>query len=181
MNSRRTQAERREATQSALLIAARTHFGEHGYSDTNLDDIAEACDVTVRPIYHYFKSKLGLFQAVVDQIEGDIIANIKTQDDATIIDVWSGFVKNCEDPHFRQIILIDSPNLLGRSRTSDGPVSKALRKRAADIFGRSPDGLTMTLLLGALSSAAIYIAENGASTEDYDKVRKLIEFHVNKP
>ena len=59
---RRTQAQRREATQANLINAARQLFGERGYGDTSLEDIAAACNVTIRPIYHYFENKLGMFK-----------------------------------------------------------------------------------------------------------------------
>ena len=180
MKERRTQAERREATQAILLAAARELFGEKGYAETNLEDIAVACDVTVRPIYHYFESKLGLFTAVTEQIEQESVANIHDREEASAADIWTGFMANCEDPHFRQIILIDGPTLLGRSRMAEGAITIAAREETAKVLGRRPDGLTMSLLFGALSNAALYIAENGARPEDYVRIRELIEFHSKK-
>lgn len=180
MSKRRTQAERREATQANLLSAARRQFGENGYADTSLEDIAAACDVTVRPIYHYFGSKLGLFTAVTEELERENVANIRDRDNATLADIWSGFMANCEDPLFRQIILIDAPNILGASRMSDGIVAVAAREETAKVLGANPDGITMSLLFGALSSAALYIAENGAKPEDYARIRALIEFHAKR-
>lgn len=88
-------------------------------------------------------------------------------------------MKNCEDPIFRQIILIDGPTLLGRKRMADGAITRAAKGRSANAMDHRPDGLTMSLLFGALSNAAIYIAEHGASPEDYDKIKALINFHSN--
>ena len=180
MTTRRTQAQRREATQASLIASARKAFGENGYADTSLEDIATACNVTIRPIYHYFENKLGLFQAVVADIEREGVAKIKNHENPNIADIWSGFMQNCEDPHFRQIILIDAPNLLGRRAMSEGAINTVAREESAKILGRRPDGMTMSLLFGALSSAALYIAEHGASDGDYDRIRALIEFHANK-
>jgi len=114
---------------------------------------------------------------VIKEIESEMVADIAGRKNIDPKDIWSGFMANCEDPHFRQIILIDGPTLLGRSRMMDGAVAKAVRERMAGLFNRSPDGLTMSLIMGALSQAALYIAENGASPEDYDKIRDLIDFH----
>ena len=180
MSERRTQAERREATQASLLAAARRFFGEKSYAETSLEDIAAACNITVRPIYHYYKSKLGLFRAVTEEIERESIENMQNRDDADIEDIWSGFMANCEDSHYRQIILIDGPALLGRSRMTEGAMALAARKESAKVMNRRPDGLTMSLLFGALSSAALYIAENGADKEDYARIRELVEFHSRK-
>ena len=180
MKVRRTQAERREATQAQLLAAARRIFGEKGYAETSLEEIAAACDMTIRPVYHYFENKLGLFEAVTEQIEAEIVGNIENRKDARPEDIWTGFMRNCEDPHFRQIILIDGPTLLGRRRVNEGPITLAVRENAADMFGARPDGLTMSLLMGALSQAALYIAEHGAKPSDYAKIRDLIEFHSGR-
>lgn len=177
MSKRRTQAERREATQASLLEASRRLFGERGYADTSLDDIAAECGITVRPIYHYYESKLGLFKAVTESIESDSIAKIQNRTEPSIEDIWTGFMRNCEDPHFRQIMLIDGPALLGRRRMTEGAISMAARMESAKVMGTKPDGITMSLLFGALSSAALYIAENGASPQDYERIRSLIEFH----
>ena len=119
MRTKRTQSERRQATKFSLLAAARRLFGKHGYGETGLDDIATACDVTIRPIYHYFDNKLGLFKAVIDQIEAEMVSSIEAKNSPSIVDVWTGFMESCEDPHFRQIILIDGMALLGR-RAHDG-------------------------------------------------------------
>ena len=177
---RRTQAQRREATQANLINAARQLFGERGYGHTSLEDIAAACNVTIRPIYHYFENKLGMFKAVVENIEQEDVAKIRGHNDPNIADIWSGFMQNCEDPYYRQIILIDAPTLLGRRAMTEGAITMAAREESAKVLGRRPDGLTMSLLFGALSSAAFYIAEHGAKPEDYDRIRALIEFHSKK-
>ena len=179
MNKRRTQAERRQTTQAQLLNAARTLFGEKGYAETSLEDIATACELTVRPIYHYYKNKLGLFAAVVEQIERELIENLEDQDDADVADVWASFMKRCEDQEFRQIVLIDSPALLGMGRMRDGVIPQGSKSRMAKIFGRSADGLSMNMLMGALTSASLHIAENGANADDYNMIRNLIDFHLH--
>jgi len=88
--ARRTQAQRREATQANLIAAARKAFGVKGYAETSLEDIAAACDVTIRPIYHYFENKLGMFRAVVANIEQENVAKIKGHDNPDIADIWDG-------------------------------------------------------------------------------------------
>jgi len=63
---------------------------------------------------------------------------------------------------------------------TEGVITTAAREESAKVLGRRPDGMTMSLLFGALSSAAFYIAEHGATPEDYDRIRALIEFHSKK-
>ena len=57
---RRTQAQRREETQQAVLDSASRLFGEKGYAGTSLEEIAADCGLTIRPIYHYFGNKKAL-------------------------------------------------------------------------------------------------------------------------
>jgi hypothetical protein len=61
-----------------------------------------------------------------------------------------------------------------------GVIADAARERTAEIFDRSANSLSMNMLMGALSNAALYIAEHGATPEDYETIRKLINFHSGK-
>lgn len=175
--NRRGQAERRELTLASLLNSARKLFGTMGYAGTNLEDVAEDCNLTIGPIYHYYKSKLGLFTSVVEQIETELVEDIESRENVVAKDIWAGFMDHCEDPQFRQIILIDGPALLGSQRMMNGPITKAVRAHSQEVLGRKPDGLSMTMLMGALSNAALYIAQHGASRSDYDEISDLIKFH----
>lgn len=59
--------ERRER----LLRAARKLFTKNGYEATRMDEIAEAAECTTGPLYHFFKTKRDIFEAVLRQsIEG---------------------------------------------------------------------------------------------------------------
>ncbi|MEP1470165.1 MAG: helix-turn-helix domain-containing protein [Halieaceae bacterium] len=53
----------------ALLDSATRLFGEQGYHNTSLEDIAADCQLTLRPIYHYFGNKKSLFAAVNKRME----------------------------------------------------------------------------------------------------------------
>jgi outer membrane protein len=50
-----------------LLDAGLKYFANRGYAGTSVQDIAEEAKVTKPTLYYYFKSKAGLFQALVDQ------------------------------------------------------------------------------------------------------------------
>ena len=53
--ARRTQAERTEATTSALVDAARELFARDGYDATSLDAVAARAKVTKGAVYHHFE------------------------------------------------------------------------------------------------------------------------------
>ncbi len=62
--ARRTQAERTEATTTALVDAARELFAHDGYAATSLDAVAAKARVTKGAVYHHFQGKQQLFEAV---------------------------------------------------------------------------------------------------------------------
>jgi AcrR family transcriptional regulator len=133
---RRTQAERRAETRSAVLESACRLFGSKGYAETSLDEIAAGSGVTIRPIYHYFGNKMQLFAAVNDVMEERIVASLQANAAGNPVDpilsAWRVFRELCEDSEFRRIVLIDSPNILGRERWLESPVS---RTAATLLFG----------------------------------------------
>ena len=74
VSGRRTQAQRRAASRQAVLDSACRLFGEKGYTGTSLEEIAEDCGLTIRPIYHYFGNKKALFAAVNQVMEAGFSA-----------------------------------------------------------------------------------------------------------
>src|SRR5918992_2642094 len=69
---RRSQAERRAATQRALLDAAREMFAERGYHGAAAEEIVRRAGVTRGAMYHHFEDKRELFRAVVAEIETEV-------------------------------------------------------------------------------------------------------------
>jgi AcrR family transcriptional regulator len=57
-------------TAKARLIEAALHqFEAHGYDGANVMDLASEAGVTTGSLYHHFKSKLGLYLVVRDEME----------------------------------------------------------------------------------------------------------------
>ena len=164
MAARRTQAERRETTRAAVLESAVRLFGEKGYAETSLDEIAAEAGVTIRPIYHYFENKLGLFEAAKDVMEERILDTYQ-RDEAGGLDpvaLWRAFIALCDDTGFRQILLVDGPTVLGRERWLSSAVPRSVESLLAtsSIQGRPISGLAARMLVGALIEAALAIAES---------------------
>jgi AcrR family transcriptional regulator len=163
----RTQAQRRRETRAALLSSARRLFGEQGYDGTSLEDIAEDCNLTIRPIYYHFDSKQGLFRAVNEQLE---LQALDTLHKACAIEAWEGFVAQCEDPTFRQVVLVDAPNVLGRNRWPGASALPWCRTLASETSAASDPGAEMAarVALATLCEAAMMVAE-----ADYDGAREI--------
>ena len=164
---RRTQAERRAESRQAVLDAALRLFGEKGYAATSLEEIAAECGLTIRPIYHYFGNKKALFRAVNEVMEQRIIDSMNVgaegEPEADIVDNWRAYLELCDDPAFRRIVLVDSPNILGRERWS----SSAVTRKAKAALERNSAGerrqqyradLANAVVMGAFTEAALMIA-----------------------
>ena len=164
---RRTQAERRAESRQAVLDAALRLFGEKGYAATSLEEIAAECGLTIRPIYHYFGNKKALFRAVNEVMEQRIVDSMNVgapgAPGADIVDNWRAYLALCDDPAFRRIVLVDSPNILGRERWS----SSAVTRKAKAALGRNSAGgrrqqyradLANAVVMGAFTEAALMIA-----------------------
>jgi AcrR family transcriptional regulator len=72
--SRRSQSwtQDPEGVRRAILVAAREEFAEKGLSGARVDDIAARISTAKRMIFYYFRSKLGLYIAVLEQAYAEI-------------------------------------------------------------------------------------------------------------
>ena len=182
---RRTQAERRAQSRQAVLESACRLFGDKGYANTSLEDIAADCNLTIRPIYHYFGSKKKLFSAVTELLSLKILDTMIADDDLDPDEVlqksWRAFLDLCDDKRFRQVVLIDSPNILGRQLWSssqvyrqasalvDAPHAGRTGKRA-----RFRAGLLNRVMMGAMAEAALTVAESDDIASAKDEAEWLI-------
>lgn len=64
-------ARNREETQARILSAAVEEFSEAGFLGARVERIATRSDVTLRMIYHYFKSKAYLYATVLQHVYGE--------------------------------------------------------------------------------------------------------------
>jgi AcrR family transcriptional regulator len=74
--ARRTQADRRAQTQSALLEAAARGLSRHGYSNLNLERVAAEAGYTRGALYHLFAGKEDLALAVVEWVRASWYAEV---------------------------------------------------------------------------------------------------------
>ncbi len=173
MSRPRTQAERLAATRATLLREARTIFAASGYEAAATEEIVKRAKVTRGALYHHFKDKRALFEAVVEEVARGIAGTIDdmtvplTDPLAALIEGTQAFLNACLDPAVRRIYLIDAPAVLGwhRWREIDAPHGvRSLREGVAAVLAARPDsGLAIEpvtfLLSGAFNEAALWIAE----------------------
>ena len=116
---RRSQPERSEATQRALIESARELFATDGYADTQLDDVVRSAGVTKGALYHHYEGKADLFRAVFEHEQGRL-AKVVSEAYHRQRDPWKGFLAGCRalleaqlDPGVQRITLLDAPSVLG--------------------------------------------------------------------
>jgi TetR/AcrR family transcriptional regulator, transcriptional repressor for nem operon len=57
-----------KTTKKEILLTCAKVFRQHGYSNTSMSDLAEACGLTKGLFYHHFASKEELMQAVLESV-----------------------------------------------------------------------------------------------------------------
>lgn len=66
----------RQERELQMLEVAAVEFGRKGFDATSMDDIAAACGVTKPMLYNYFKSKEGLYAAMINQAGSYLVKEI---------------------------------------------------------------------------------------------------------
>jgi AcrR family transcriptional regulator len=182
--TRRTQAERTAATRALLIGAGRKLFADKGFADVPTQAIVAAAGVTRGALYHQFADKAGLFAAVYEEVERDLVADIAREImQAQPLDPLEAmragarlFLDRCAVPDVQRIVLIDAPAVLGWDQwravgvkyglgVIEGMLAHAIAEGA---IPEQPLRPTAHVLLGALDEAALYVSRAG----DGDQARK---------
>jgi len=164
-----TQAERREKTRTAIVKAAKRIFGERSFAATTMDDIAAGARVAKGAVYHHFKTKEAVFEAVFEQVSLELVSELdriaRSEKDA-LAAMAAGtlaYFSACSKGATGQIILRDGPAVLGWERWREidarhfgGKFPRALTAAMdAGLIARQPVEPLARLLLGAVTEAAV--------------------------
>jgi AcrR family transcriptional regulator len=157
-----------EATKARILEAAKREFARNGLGGARVDVIAEKARANKRMIYHYFGSKEGLFQTVLEAAYIDI----RTAEQKLNLDhlapeaalerlvrfTWDYYLKN---PEF--ITLVNSENLHRAKHLKRSEAVKAYSRRfvsmvatildrgvAAGVFRPGIDPVQLNITIAAI-------------------------------
>jgi len=67
----------RPTTRARILDAAVEVFAEKGYYQTAVDDIVRASSTSKGSFYHFFPSKQGIFEALVDKLNRHLVERVE--------------------------------------------------------------------------------------------------------
>lgn len=157
-----------EATKTRILDAAKREFAKNGLGGARVDVIAEKARANKRMIYHYFASKEGLFQTILENAYVDIrLAEQKLNLDhlapkealeRLVRFTWDYYLKN---PEF--ITLVNSENLHRAKHLKKSEVVKVYSRKfvsmvttildrgvAAGVFRAGIDPVQLNITIAAI-------------------------------
>lgn len=160
-----------EETRHKLIQAARTAFAENGYSAASMDELTASAGLTRGALYHNFGDKKGLLRAVIDEMDSEILLQMRTARELES-DLWRGFLAECLTyirsalrPEVQRIMLLDGPAVLGDPSTWPNQNACLLTTMqriecltAGGIFREVDAEAAARLVNGAALNAALWIA-----------------------
>src|SRR4051794_28459348 len=157
----------------AILAAARHAFARDGYANTSLDAIVARARLTKGALYHHFKSKAAVLEAVYVEMEEELAIQVRAAVlacdgggwDRMIAAVDAFFTASAE-PAYVRIVLRDAPPVLGtlHGREIDQAIGLGLvveliaGLRAEGVLRALPVVATARVLLAAASEVAMSMA-----------------------
>ncbi|WP_199615766.1 TetR/AcrR family transcriptional regulator [Paenibacillus alkalitolerans] len=171
-----------------LTEVARNHFTEYGYERTSLELISAEAQLTRGALYHHFRSKRGLFQAVLESVQKEIGERVEAAA-ARTGDPWEQLILGCRafvaaavEPRNRRILLIDGPAVLGWDawRKMDEENSMWHLREQLHLMQRegylkpAPLEAMTHFLSGALNESVLWIAESPDDRQALEETMTVI-------
>lgn len=180
---------RGQETRERILSEALRLFGERGYTNVSVEEIAEAAGVTKGAVYHWFADKDDLGRELQHDVyqrlsatsmrafdpDRDAIANMRRTFEA-FVDALGSF----EDARFflRDAWVIPALDEAGRADHDDGVefvrgvVTTAIAR--GEIVALDPDALAR-VLTGAWAEATLHVLRTGERAATVAVVEQLLE------
>jgi AcrR family transcriptional regulator len=186
---------RAAATRAALIAAARRRFAETGYHAAGTNELVKLAGVTRGALYHHFRDKAQLFEAVFRRVADELSAAAAAAVAPLADDPWRQLLEGLQaylrlvaaSREVQRILLLDGPAVFGWARwrqiQSDYTFGHLVRmlQRLSDrglIAARPPEPLAH-LMLAALNDAAMSIAHadeaEAVRAEAGDALAALVE------
>jgi AcrR family transcriptional regulator len=160
--------ENASATQAALQLAALQWFSAQGFEKAPVGSICADAGVTVGALYHHYGDKKGLFAAVVEQVDAQLVQLALAARNAVVDNggsAWDAFLASIDtvlqagtNAPMRRLMLVDAPAVLGagawdeiRQRQGLGAMRESIRALQARGVFKSHDAERLArIVLGAL-------------------------------
>ncbi|NTF30684.1 TetR/AcrR family transcriptional regulator [Rhizobium skierniewicense] len=169
--SPKTRAKMVEETRGKLIAAARKAFASKGYAASSMDDLTAEAGLTRGALYHNFGDKKGLLQAVIDQIDAEMLERLRVVQEGAetpwlgLMSESTAYIEMALEPEIQRVMLLDGPAVLGDP--AQWPNQTACLRRIEETVQALVDDGTLErvdakaatwLLNGAVLNAALWIA-----------------------
>lgn len=175
-------ADQVQQTRAALVAAGRHLFGREGFAATSVDDVAREARLTTGALYHHFPNKTALFEAVFEEVHGELLQASMRAAEAPQVQGRGPLellARGCEafldavlEPEVQRIVIIDAPAVLGLERFTELDERYALTAMvlALDAAGAVDPETLARLVIGALTRGAMLIAMSDTPRQTRDRV-----------
>jgi AcrR family transcriptional regulator len=182
--------ERKKArTQATIQATALKLFGQKGYDETTIDEIAEAAEVSPSTFFRYFPTKEDV--VLFDLNDELIIEAFRAQpSELTAVQALRNAIRSVvgeltpeqiELDRQRQALTFANPELRARMWDEIARMIDLFAKIGAERVGRSPDDFELRVFAGALLGVAfsVMLADPDAPLEEmmerYDSALQKLE------
>jgi len=172
--------EKAATTRATLINAARKLFSERGYHATGTPEVVALAGVTRGALYHHFRDKEALFEAVFHELGQELVDEASGAVSELNGDLWLRLQSGLEAflhvvtrrRDIQRVIIVDGPSVLGWARWRELESEYTLKYLVPTIQelievgvipGRPLEPMAH-LMLAALNEAALLIA-NSSSPE----------------
>jgi AcrR family transcriptional regulator len=165
--------QRAEATRRELVASARDLFLRDGYAATSPNDITVACGMTKGALYHHFRSKTEVLDAVVRLVQRELHTAVLRKASAAG-DSWDRIEAGCiaylhsvsATPVPPRLLYVDATAALGWQRwreIDEQHWSRDLRAVLTQVLGEGSEEIepVATIILGTLTQVAAGLGSPG--------------------
>jgi AcrR family transcriptional regulator len=187
VETRGRKAEQSDRTRTALVAVARQLFAERGYAGTATEEVVQQAGVTRGALYHHFRDKQDLFEAVFIDVQEELRLKIRAAY-VSQADPWTAFragfqeyLNHSMDPTVQRIVLLDAPSVLGWERWREidyslGLLQNGLQALATQGIVRDvPVDELAHLLRGVASEASHMIAMASDAAASRRRVGQVVD------
>lgn len=177
--ARRTRTQMLDATREQLLDAARTHFTQHGYAATSMDELTASVGLTRGALYHHFGGKQGLLEAVTRQLDAELCVELRgvlrdhSDPLVALRERSRAYIQKTQTPEFQRIMFTDAPAVVPDAVEETAAACIATLAEVVDdgrstgIVAESVSPVVIaTMLNGALADASRWVAAAPTGEQD---------------
>lgn len=181
-------------TKKQILKKARKMFAKNGFTATRFDHIGAELSMTSGVMYHHFKNKKDLYEAVVRQCHDEICIEVikaaqQGKDDLDgILKGCMTFIEHVVSPEYCQVVLIDSVGVLGFKtwksidyEYSEKALVEALEaaKKNKLLINSVPTIALARLISGGTNDLALWVYGQKNKTQALDEAKKALQFIIS--